>query len=44
MEKFNKSLVEIEKNQEIVLELDIQRTWKDDIHHAMVSDGFESRV
>ena len=29
-----KDIVELGKNQEISLELDIERTWKDDIHHA----------
>ena len=34
MEKFSKTLVEFRNNQESVLELDIERTWKDDIFHA----------
>ena len=28
-----KNIVELGKNQEVSLELDIERTWKDDIHH-----------
>ena len=34
MENFYKTLVEFGKNQEIVLELDIEQTWKDDIFQA----------
>ena len=31
---FKKNIVELVKNQEASLELDIERTWKDHIHHA----------
>ena len=34
MEKFYKTLVEFGNNKGSVLELDIERTWKDDVHHA----------
>ena len=34
LEKFQKNIVELGRKQEISLELDIERTRKDDIHHA----------
>ena len=34
LEKFQKNIVELGRNQEISLELDFERTWKDDIHQA----------